>query len=256
MDETTKMCSKCGEVRELAEFYKSKKERLGVMSHCKACDKKKGKAYYEGNAEKVNARINANRAADPEKKKQQDRSWYENNKEANNDRGRRWRTENPERARQFTKNWELRNPDASRKRNERRRKTPKGRLENAIRAGFHKGIKRGSKAARKTFDLLGYSTDELMAHIEKQFLPGMNWGNHGRGEECWHIDHIIPVSAFNFETPDDPDFRICWDLKNLRPLWEKDNLQKSDKIDTPFQPSLMLRPANDNKKEQDDDEVA
>lgn len=217
-----------------------------MMSHCKECDKKKGKAYYEANSDKVNARTKANRDADPEKKKRQDRNWYENNKEANNERGRKWREKNPEKARQFTKNWEMKNPDASRIRNERRRKTPRGKLENAIRAGFHKGIKKGSKSARKTFDLLGYSPDELMAHIEKQFLPEMSWDNHGRGEDCWHIDHIIPMSAFNFETPDDPDFKLCWALSNLRPLWEKDNLTKSDKLEKPFQPSLMLRPANDN----------
>lgn len=251
MDCIEKTCSKCGEAKLLTEFYKSKKERLGVMSHCKECDKKKGKAYYAENTEKVNARTKANREADPEKKREQSKRWYEANKEDKLAKNAEWARANPERFKEYQRAWDARNPDASRIRNERRRKTPRGKLENAIRAGFHKGIKKGSKSSRKTFDLLGYTPDELMAHIEKQFLPGMSWDNHGRGEDCWHIDHIIPMSAFNFETPDDPDFKLCWALSNLRPLWEKDNLKKSDKIEKPFQPSLMLRAANDNKPPSD-----
>ena len=248
---TTKKCSKCGEPKILADYYKSKKEKSGVMSHCKECDKKKGKAYYAANSEKVNSRTKANREADPEKKRRQGRRWYEENREYKLAANAEWAKANPEKSKEYQRAWEARNPDASRIRSERRRRTPKGRLENAIRAGFHKGIRRGSKSARRTFDLLGYTPDELMAHIEKLFLPGMSWDNHGRGDECWHIDHIIPVAAFNFETPDDPDFKICWALSNLRPLWEKDNLSKSDKLYKPFQPSLMLRPANDNNKSAD-----
>ena len=64
-----------------------------------------------------------------------------------------------------------------------------------------------------------------MTHLERQFLPGMTWGNRGE----WHIDHIVPLASFTFTSPDDPEFRAAWALTNLRPLWAKDNIRKSAK---------------------------
>jgi hypothetical protein len=72
------------------------------------------------------------------------------------------------------------------------------------------------------------SIPELKVHIEKQWLPGMSWDNWGYGKGKWHIDHIIPRSAFNFATPSDPGFKECWSLGNLQPLWARDNIAKSD----------------------------
>lgn len=82
----------------------------------------------------------------------------------------------------------------------------------------------GRKAGRRWEEVVGYSLDDLMAHLESQFWPGMSWDNFG----TWHIDHIVPRSAFSFESTDDPEFRDCWALSNLQPLWAADNLHKSD----------------------------
>lgn len=40
------------------------------------------------------------------------------------------------------------------------------------------------------------------------------------------IDHIIPSSYFNFSKNTDRDFKMCRQLKNLQPLWAKDNIRK------------------------------
>lgn len=84
---------------------------------------------------------------------------------------------------------------------------------------------RGSKAGRSWEALVGYSLEELVRHIEKQFLPGMSWNNMGK----WHVDHIVPKSAFTYESADDPEFRAAWALSNLRPLWAPANLSKGAK---------------------------
>jgi len=81
------------------------------------------------------------------------------------------------------------------------------------------------KYRSKVFDLLGYSLNQLMAHLESQFQEGMTWENHGE----WHIDHIRPVCSFNFESKNDKEFKECWALSNLRPLWAIDNLRKGGK---------------------------
>ncbi|MGY6251756.1 hypothetical protein ACXIUS_30290 [Bosea thiooxidans] len=148
-----------------------------------------------------------------------------------------------EKSREAVRKWRKENRDkyleSARRSESKKNATQKGRLENAISTGVHRGIEKGSKACRKTFDLLGYSLDELQKHLEKKFLPGMTWKNYGRSG--WEIDHVTPRSAFNYSTPDDIDFKRCWALDNLQPLWESINRQKWTKIDSPFQPSLALQ---------------
>jgi len=56
----------------------------------------------------------------------------------------------------------------------------------------------------------------------------------------WHIDHIIPKVVFNFKKPEDEDFKRCWAMSNLRPLWSHDNLVKNTKIYKHFQPRLIF----------------
>jgi hypothetical protein len=53
----------------------------------------------------------------------------------------------------------------------------------------------------------------------------MGWHNLPQ----WHIDHIIPLSSFRFETAHDPEFKAAWALTNLRPIWAVDNLRKHAK---------------------------
>lgn len=84
--------------------------------------------------------------------------------------------------------------------------------------------KRKKETASKWFKVIGYTLEQLITHIENQFLPGMNWDNYGKSG--WHIDHIKPISYFKFDCPDQLDFKECWALNNLQPLWEKDNLRK------------------------------
>lgn len=126
---------------------------------------------------------------------------------------------------------------ARNKARQRRKEDPSFRLRHNISTAVSRSLKLG-KGGKKTFELLGYTREELMRHIEKRFKPGMSWDNYGE----WHLDHKIPLSVHNFETPDDPDFKAAWALSNLQPLWAKDNTSKQAKLEKPFQPSLLLRP--------------
>jgi len=74
-------------------------------------------------------------------------------------------------------------------------------------------------------DYLDYDFNILMNHLEKQFTGSMNWDNYG----LWHIDHIKPASLFNYTKFTDVEFRECWSLDNLQPLWAIDNLKKGDR---------------------------
>lgn len=85
--------------------------------------------------------------------------------------------------------------------------------------------RRGLKKGRcKWTELVGYSLNELTKHLERNFKEGMSWSNYGRNG--WHIDHIKPSSFFNYVSFDCPDFKKCWSLENLQPMWEGDNIRK------------------------------
>lgn len=106
----------------------------------------------------------------------------------------------------------------------RRASDPSWRISAHMKTMMHRGLS-GGKQGQSWREFVPYTLQELMDHIERQFLPGMTWENRTE----WHIDHIVPLSSFSFTSPEDADFKAAWALTNLRPLWAKDNMRKSAK---------------------------
>jgi len=115
---------------------------------------------------------------------------------------------------------------------------PRPIISKAVCDGIYKSLKHngGSKRGRQWESLVDFTKDELVKHLEKQFHSGMNWDNYGK----WHIDHKVPIAAHNFKTTRHRDFKRCWSLKNLQPMWAKDNVSKGARLTKPFQPSLLI----------------
>lgn len=104
---------------------------------------------------------------------------------------------------------------------------PLFRLKQNLRAITRRVLSyQGVKKAAPSFELLGCSPADFKRHIESQFQPGMTWAN--RSYRTWHIDHIIPCAAFDLADTDHQ--RTCLHYTNMRPMWAKDNMAKSDKI--------------------------
>lgn len=107
---------------------------------------------------------------------------------------------------------------------------PTVRLSNHLRSYIRRVItsraKVGSVVPNGAMRWLSYGPEELLAHLERGFLPGMGWHNM----QEWHVDHIRPIASFRFENQSDPSFQECWALKNLRPLWAGDNLRKGARL--------------------------
>lgn len=118
----------------------------------------------------------------------------------------------------------------------RSRQTPKGKIARRMQKVIGSMVV-GGKGGISWSSLVGYDSETLKKHLEKKFRSGMTWENYGT---AWHIDHKIPISAFNIHSYLDIDFMKCWSLKNLQPLWARENLLKSGKLEVPFQPSLPM----------------
>lgn len=160
-----------------------------------------------------------------------DKRYATKNKEKLSEYHKEWSNENRDKLKEYHSNWREENKEHINKykrdyERNRRREDPKYRLGVRTRTAVYTCLKEANVAKyRSTFELLGYTLEELMTHLEKQFTEGMTWGNYGE----WHVDHKIPMSSFNFETTDDREFKLCWCLDNLQPLWGPDNLSKGSK---------------------------
>lgn len=96
-------------------------------------------------------------------------------------------------------------------------------MSNQIHMRLHAHSAEKSQSISKSLD---YSIDDLKSHLESKFLTGMSWDNYGE----WHIDHIVPDSWFNYVSDCDEEFKQCWSLDNLQPLWATDNCSKGNRF--------------------------
>lgn len=242
----SKCCKQCGTAKPATTEYFSKCARgiLGLHSWCKDCCARKRRE---------------DRAKKPEHYAEIERRRYERHTEARKlDNRARWAQRkdkylpvmrdrmNKNRARyNFARNARrAADPLSVRKRafvwygrnkgklNEMRRIKWKAapihlRLRVGIGAAISHSLRGSGKAGKGWQAIVGYTTKELMAHLERQFLSGMAWDNYGRD---WHVDHIIPVSSFKYKSSDDAEFKACWALTNLRPFWANDNLRKGARV--------------------------
>lgn len=90
-------------------------------------------------------------------------------------------------------------------------------LKNAIRAHLKKAkFSFSDNLIRQRF---GCSADELIDHITKKLLPGMNWENYGE----WVVARIEPFA--NAQTIQDVE-RLAH-YTNCQPVWLQDNLKRA-----------------------------
>ncbi len=199
----SKVCLKCKEEKSLSEFHirtiaTAKGDKTYVNGVCNRCKYETVKAWRKVNREKC---------------RQQNREYYARKKAGIKRKSRQTHEEIQANGTAY--------------KNKRRKKDPNFKLRENLRSRVYHALYGNLKSAR-TLELLSTSVEHLRQHLEVQFLPGMNWGNHGKGEGTWQIDHIMPCASFDFTDADQQ--KRCFHWTNLQPLWEKDNNAKSDKV--------------------------
>ena len=105
-----------------------------------------------------------------------------------------------------------------------RRQDPLYRLKSRVRARVSSALVGRSKSAR-TMELLACTIEELWAHLERQFKPGMTRENYGE----WHVDHIIPLDRYDLADPEQQRRAFHW--SNTQPLWASENISKGAAFD-------------------------
>jgi len=201
-------------------------------------EREQQRVYREAHREQIREQQRSHRAANRDAINAKQRAWRQANIEQCRAIERQRRSSPEERAKAVakTKAWVAANRDRSRAwhRDYRARKSqedPCYKAKLAMRRRFYMAVRnqvydgwniRSGEAVR----LLGCTMADFVLHIESLWLPGMTWSNWSR--DGWHIDHIIPLSAFDL-TNDTERIAACH-YTNLRPLWAQDNLAKGSKV--------------------------
>ncbi|MBA7549882.1 hypothetical protein ES705_42382 [subsurface metagenome] len=204
--------------------------------------KGKNKQYRKDNFEKMKEYNKQWRKDNPEYMKEYYKQWQKDNPGKAKENSRQWRKNNPEKAKELIKQWHKDNSEKVREYRNKwmclRYKTDlKFNLNNRMAIAIGLSLK-GNKAGRTWELLTGYNLADLIRRLNKTIPQGYTWQDFLSGE--LHIDHKIPISAFNFTRPEHTDFKRCWALSNLRLLPAKENIIKSAKLDRPFQPALRI----------------
>lgn len=165
-------------------------------------------------------------------KKASDKRTYHKHKEKKLEYIKKWSEQNKEHRKQYLKEYREKNIDKIRKTKrdyERNRKAsdPLYKLISNFRTAIYTVLKENNITKfGHYFDILQYTPEELINHLEKQFTEGMTWENYG----IWHVDHKLPITSFDIQEIGDGEFMKCWSLENLQPMWGDENIKKSNKI--------------------------
>ena len=205
------VCKECGK-----DFQHLRKNTL-------FCSKKCAKKNWDNdpkNQESIkNARLKEKENTDWKEKYQKLKAKVEANpelklkrKEWSKNANKKWWKKNPKKAGEYSMKYYNENIEY--------------RVKHNLRIVVSSAIKRGlAKKSKTTLKLLNCTTKELLTHLESNFKDGMTWDNYSK--KGWHVDHIRPCESFNLQNEEEQI--VCFNWRNLQPLWASENHQKLDK---------------------------
>jgi 5-methylcytosine-specific restriction endonuclease McrA len=196
--------------------------------------KKYNKKYYQENKEYFKEYYKEYCINNPE--------YFKDYCQKNKDRRRKnlikWRKNNPEYDKKWHKIYYWNNKILLNLQARERRKTDlKFNLNRKISLAIYRSL-RNNKVGKHWENLVGYTLNDLIKYLKKTIPKDYTWQDYLEGK--LHIDHIIPISVFNFTESEHIDFQRCWALNNLQLLPAKENLIKNNKLLKPFQPALAI----------------
>lgn len=196
-------------------FNIPKKKVLSILKENNVKIRNSGRLYIGGIIESNKRYIN--KPGIKEKKNNVTKEWYKQNKEHRKEYLREYREKNYEKIKEVKRNYEK-----TRKSND-----PIYKLIGNFRTAIYTVLKENNVTKYgHYFEILGYQPEQLINHLESQFNDGMTWDNYGE----WHVDHKLPITYFKFNEVTDNEFKKCWSLENLQPMWGNENISKSNKI--------------------------
>jgi len=217
-----KTCCKCKGTKPLCEFGKLKNTSDGLRYDCKSCRAE----YRRQNREHINAKS---------------KQYYIEHRDTLLPKNKEYRVANIDVINQQRKEYRDRPEIKEHNRKKQQEYLPKRkaamkhkyhsdinyRLAVTIRSKLWEALKKGRGKQHRSLDYIGCDLEFLKKWLEFRFDENMTWENWG---PYWHIDHILPISAFKLSESTTDDKHVCFHWTNLQPLKSFDNQSKHDNI--------------------------
>lgn len=224
-----KLCIRCKENKEETFFSKNKKNKDGLNNTCKSCRNEISIKSYNKNKEKIlikNKELNKT-----EQRKKYKKEWYLNFKqeypEIYKERVKKSLTKDS--YKKYKQEWYQKNKEKIKNYNkERRNNNIKLKITHNISGAILKSLKK-NKLSEHWENLIGYKYEDLIKYLITTLPNGFCLEDYNNKK--LHIDHIIPINFFNYNSFEDENFKKCWNYRNLRFATSFENLSKGDKID-------------------------
>lgn len=170
-----KKCSKCGQIKDISEFYKNNARKDGFTSWCKTCSREQSQEYYANNKEACRKRLN------------------------------KWRAENREYVRERDTIYRKENPDIEFKKQQKYRETHKEQLylkgkkyREENKEYFYNKAKERKIAQKEVCD--GTVTSEFKMYLYDEQKGKCGYCGCDLNESGKHLDHIVPISRGGLHT--------------------------------------------------------
>jgi hypothetical protein len=210
-----KKCSKCKESKSLDNFPYKK-------SYCRSCGNLMSQIYKQKNKEKIS------------------------------DYNKRYKSSHKKEISEYNKKYDTDNRKEIQKRQtanqyNRRRTDINFKMSGTLRSRLNRFILGNYGSLKK---LVGCDMTAFNKWLKHNFKEGMTFENHG---SMWHNDHVIPCSMFNLEN--EVERKICFNWKNMRPLYASKNMSRKNKVDTKdfFSHEIKIKHFQINNKDEYND---
>lgn len=238
-----KRCCTCQTYRSLDNFNNCKNTWDNLRPECKICISEKreankekkheyNKQYWEKTKDVQREKSRKWRENNKDHVKQKMEEWLELNKDYKKQKDKEYRINNWERRKETHTAWRKKDYEDMKTNPERQEEFNNKRIKSNVSRRIREILKQGK--SERSHEYVGCSLEKLKEHLQSLFQEGMTWDNYGTYKtgnhtSGWHIDHIIPCAAFDFEST--LETRACFHYTNLQPLWGKDNIIKKDTYD-------------------------
>lgn len=190
-----KICCRCKVEKKLDEFCINLYAKDGLNYSCKECNSKSYKKWYYNNIEYNLERSKKCREENADYYREMNKKWREQNREYDSRRKIKWHADKLKRDQRF-------------------------KIKQNLRSRLHTAFQHYTNTGKtKTSDEYGINYQVIIEHLGP--CPGKR--------EDYHIDHIIPLSAFDFDDPE--QIKAAFAPENHRWCLVEENLSKYNSID-------------------------